>query len=156
MSSHRDFDFLFGAWRVQHRRLKERLAHCDAWEEFSGFSTVQPLLRGFGNVDDNFIDLPGGAYRAATVRSFDSETGKWAIWWLDARQPHQIDVPIIGSFDNGIGTFLADEPFRGKPITVRFLWTAITRQSCRWEQAFSEDGARKWETNWIMDFTRMA
>jgi hypothetical protein len=26
----------------------------------------------------------------------------------------------------------------------------------RWEQAFSEDGGRTWETNWIMDYTRIA
>jgi hypothetical protein len=37
----------------------------------------------------------------------------------------------------------------------RFIWTVTSRDACRWEQAFSVDGGRTWETNWIMDFTRL-
>lgn len=151
-----DFDFLFGSWRVRHRRLKERLARCDQWEEFSGTSRAQPLLGGQGNVDDNVIELPTGSYRAATFRAFDPKTGKWAIWWLDGRTPHGVEAPMIGQFENGVGTFHADATFKGTPIKVRFLWSRITPQACRWEQAFSTDGGRTWETNWEMDFTRMA
>jgi hypothetical protein len=151
-----DFDFLFGSWRVQHKRLKERLAQCDQWEEFPGTTTAQPLLGGFGNMDDNVLDLPGGHYRAVTLRTFDPKTEKWAIWWLDGRTPHGLAVPMIGSFADGVGTFLADDNLAGKPIKVRFLWSRITAQTCRWEQAFSGDGGRNWETNWIMDFERSA
>jgi hypothetical protein len=151
-----DFDFFFGSWRVRHRRLKERLAQCDRWEEFEGTATTQPLLGGLGNVDDNILYLPGGSYRAVTMRAFDPKTQLWAIWWLDGRNPHHLDVPMIGGFADGVGTFLADDTFDGKPIKVRFLWSRITPQSCRWEQAFSDDGGRNWETNWIMDITRTA
>jgi hypothetical protein len=31
-----------------------------------------------------------------------------------------------------------------------------TPDSCRWEQAYSADGGKTWETNWIMEFTRQA
>jgi hypothetical protein len=30
-----DFDFFIGNWRVHHRRLKERLAQNNDWEEFA-------------------------------------------------------------------------------------------------------------------------
>lgn len=152
----RDFDFLFGSWRVQHRRLKERLADCGEWEEFGGSCSVQPLLGGSGNVDDNVIELPAGTYRAASLRAYDPVTRTWAIWWLDARQPHTIDVPVVGGFDGGIGTFHADETLRGRPIKVRFRWSAITATSCQWAQAFSPDAGAHWETNWVMHFTRSA
>jgi hypothetical protein len=63
--------------------------------------------------------------------------------------------PVIGGFADGIGTFFGDDEYDGHPITVRFIWSRITSQSARWEQAFSVDGGRHWETNWIMDFTRL-
>jgi hypothetical protein len=46
------------------------------------------------------------------------------------------------------------EVFDGRHIFNRFIWTVTSRDACRWEQAFSVDGGRTWETNWIMDFTR--
>jgi hypothetical protein len=156
MISH-DFDFLFGTWRVEHRRLKERLAGCTEWLEFGGRSTAWPTLGGNGNVDDNVIELPAGTYRAATVRAFDPEKGQWAIWWLDSRYPRgPLEPPMIGSFSDGVGTFFADETFDGKPIKVRFLWSHITASSCRWQQAFSPDAGASWETNWVMNFTRQS
>lgn len=154
MSSATDFDFFHGRWAVHHRRLKDRLAGCTEWETFGGSSSVQPLLGGAGNIDDNVIDLPAGSYRAATLRSFDAATKQWAIWWLDGRYPHTVDVPMVGRFENGIGTFFADDSLRGQPIRVRFIWSRITATTARWEQAFSTDGGKSWETNWEMDFTR--
>ena len=65
-----------------------------------------------------------------------------------------IDVPVVGRFVDGVGTFLAEDTFEGRPIVVRFLWTRTDTPSPRWEQAFSEDGGTTWETNWEMDFTR--
>ena len=48
------------------------------------------------------------------------------------------------------------EALRGKPIKVRFQWSKITQSTAQWEQAFSPDGGRTWETNWVMQFTRTA
>ncbi|MCY1127461.1 DUF1579 domain-containing protein [Frigidibacter sp. RF13] len=149
-----DFDFFFGRWKVQHRRLKHRLAGSDEWEEFDGSSEMWPTLGGNGNLDDNVVNIPSGSYRAITMRSFDPQTGTWAIWWLDARRPHQLDAPVIGRFESGVGTFYADDTFDGRPIKVRFLWLDTGTDQPRWEQAFSTDGGASWETNWLMRFTR--
>ena len=149
-----DFAFLSGRWNVQHRRLVARLAGSEDWQEFAGTTELWPLLGGAGNVDDNFLDLPGDPYRAASLRSFDPATGLWSIWWLDARRPGAIDVPVVGRFVDGVGTFEADDTFEGRPIRVRFRWTRTATSSPRWEQAFSADGGATWETNWEMDFTR--
>ena len=151
-----DFDFFFGSWRVSHHRLKNRLAACTDWEDFAGTCTTQPLLGGLGNLDDNVLDAPNGAYRAATLRAFDPKMQRWSIWWLDGRYPDKLDVPMVGTFEDGVGTFLANDTFEGRAIKVRFLWSRITPKSCRWEQAFSEDGGKSWETNWTMDFARTA
>jgi hypothetical protein len=151
-----DFDFLFGRWQVAHRRLNQRLAGCAEWTAFSGTQTAGPLLGGLGNFDDNVLDLPGGTYRAATFRAFDPERGLWSIWWLDGRHPSEIGTPMVGRFDDGTGTFYADESFDGRPIRVRFIWSRTLTPTPRWEQAFSADGSKTWETNWVMDFLRVA
>jgi hypothetical protein len=148
-----DFDFLFGHWRVEHRRLKERLVGDTEWENFGGTCSAYPLLGGAGNVDDHVIELPGGSYRAASLRSFHPASGHWTIWWLDGRTPHKLDAPIVGSFRDGVGTFFGDDSWQGKPVKIRFQWTQ-TPKGPQWEQAFSGDGGVSWEANWVMGFVR--
>lgn len=150
-----DFDFLVGHWTVQHRRLRRRLAGCTDWDHFGGTSQLWLVLDGLGTVDDNWLDLPGGAYRAITLRAFDPKARHWAIWWLDGRQPQDLDTPVRGGFGaDGVGRFYGDDVFEGRPIRVRFQWSHITPVSCRWAQAFSTDGGVQWEVNWEMDFQR--
>jgi hypothetical protein len=151
-----DFDFLVGHWTVRHRRLKERLVGCAEWEEFRGTCSLRPLLDGQANVDDNVLETPSGTYRAASIRAYDPATDQWSIWWLDSRQPHGLGVPVVGAFQDGTGTFFADDTLNGQPIRVRFLWTDITAAGARWQQAFSKDGGATWETNWVMKFERAA
>jgi hypothetical protein len=150
-----DFDFYMGKWRVHHRRLKERLADSDEWQEFEGTSEAWPLLDGAGNIDDNVLELPAGTYRAISLRSFDPATQTWSIWWLDGRNPGRLDPPVVGGFRDGVGTFICDDTFNGQPILVRFIWSNITRTTCRWEQSFSPDRGDTWEVNWVMESTRI-
>ncbi len=151
-----DFDFLPGRWHVRHRRLKARLAGSNDWEAFDGTTTAWPLLGGAGNVDDNVLDLPSGPYRAISLRSYDPAADAWSIWWLDGRNPAHLDPPVVGGFRDGIGTFVGEDTFDGRPIRVRFRWTDITPTTCRWEQAFSADAGASWEVNWVMEFDRLA
>ena len=150
----RDFDFQQGRWNVRHRRLKARLAGCSEWEEFAGTSEQRPLLGGNGNVEDNLLHLPGGSYRAVALRSYDPASASWAIWWLDGRAPHRLDVPVIGRFEHGVGSFYADDLLDGRSVRLRFLWLGTDGDAPRWEQALSPDGGASWENNWTMDFTR--
>jgi len=148
-----DFDFLHRDWRVRHRKLRTRLAGANDWIEFDGTSTTRPILGGAGNVEDNFLQDPTGAYRAAAVRSFEASTGLWRIWWLDLRQPSDLGTPVAGRFDGEIGEFLSDDNWNGTPIKVRFLWRKNAPMGPRWEQSFSKDNGASWELNWSMQFT---
>lgn len=149
-----DFDFIIGDWHVHHRRLKARLAASTEWIEFKGLTSTRKTLGGFGNVEDNLLHFPEGDVRAMAVRSFDPQTRNWAIWWLDGRSPHQLDVPVIGRFSGTTGTFYANDTLNGAPIKVRFIWNANPGSNPIWEQAFSPDSGSTWETNWTMEFSR--
>lgn len=150
-----DFDFLVGHWRVHHRKLKERLANNHEWIEFAGTLVSQSLMGGYANVDDDVFEFPGGTYRGVAPRAFDAKSQQWSIWWIDSRTPTApMDPPVRGSFHNGVGTFYADDTFKGKPVRLRFIWSKITPTSCHWEQALSPDGGKTWETNWEQDLKR--
>lgn len=156
MSSASDFDFFIGNWRVEHRRLKERLVGCTDWDVFGGTTSTRKTLGGMGNSDDNHLELPGDPYYAMTIRTFDPASRKWSIWWLDGRQPGALDAPMRGEFVDGVGTFFVKDTYQGKAIVVRFLWQVKPDGTPRWEQAFSPDDGKTWETNWTMEFKKAA
>jgi hypothetical protein len=150
----RDFDFLNGEWRVHHRylRIKEDARE---WLDAEGTASHRELMDGRANLEEYTINAPSGDYRAVALRSYDPKTSQWSIWWLDGRTPDgQLDPPVQGHFENGVGTFYGNTLINGKPTRVRFVWSQITATSARWEQAYSSDAAKGWETNWIMSFIR--
>lgn len=151
-----DFDFVMGDWLVRHRRLKERLTDCEDWIEFDGAMSTRKILGGFGNLEDNILCFPDEEVRAIALRTYDTHKKTWSIWWLDGRFPGRIDVPVVGRFEDGVGTFFASDTFADIPITVRFVWRRISSDELHWDQAFSADEGETWETNWTMNFRRQS
>lgn len=151
----RDFDFLIGRWAVSHRKLRQRLAGSSDWILFDGSCEMRPLLGGGANLDENLLHDPSGSYCALTLRLFDPELSRWSIRWVDSRFM-RLEPSVHGGFDGDEGLFVGEDSWEGRPILVRFLWQRIEHEKARWEQAFSEDKGSTWETNWTMDFTRVA
>jgi hypothetical protein len=152
LSGAHDFDFEFGDWTVHHR-IKRASGE---WFEMEGTSNTRPILNGLGNVEDNLFHRPEGESRGVAMRAYDPATGTWAIWWIDSRAPHgPLDPPVKGRFEKGVGNFYSDGEINGKPVRTRFTWSRITPSSARWEQAFSYDAGKTWDTNWIMEFRRV-
>lgn len=149
-----DWDWLLGDWDVWHSRLKDRLVNSTEWQEFAGKSAFWRTLGGLGNVDDNSLDLPAGVYRGLSVRAFDAKAGSWAIWWVDGRNPERIDPPVRGGFKGDEGEFIGKDVHQGTPVTVRFRWHEVRSKRPWWDQSFSTDGGKTWETNWRNYFTR--
>jgi hypothetical protein len=147
------FDFLVGEWRVHHR--VKRPADSQQWLEFDGTCSNRGLMDGSANVEDHRFDKPTGVTHGVALRAYDPKTEQWAIWWIDSRDPLSVlDPPVKGRFDNGVGTFYSDGTLDGKPVRTRFIWSKITPTSARWEQAYSSDAGKTWETNWTMEFRR--
>lgn len=154
MSNH-DFDFLFGSWKVRNRRLREALAGSNDWVEYDATCVARPIWGGAANTDEYVaLDTPWGEIHGLTLRLFNEESGQWSIYWGN-RSSGKLDVPMIGAWKDGVGEFYDQELFRGRAIFVRFLWTNEAPDRARWEQSFSDDGGRSWETNWIMQFDRV-
>jgi hypothetical protein len=150
----RDFDFVFGTWRVHHRRLRRPLSGSDEWYEFEGTSKHLPLWGGKGNVEEVIAESPLGTIEGTAIRFYDEPSGQWSIHWGTPKDG-LTTPPNVGAFDErGIGEFFARDTFEGTPILSRFRWTPLDADRCRWEQHFSADDGATWELNWLMEFTR--
>ena len=150
-----DFDFLFGAWRVHNRRLRDPLSGSDEWYEFEATSTERPLLDGLANLEQfDAPDTPNGPLHAIAVRLFDVTSCQWSIYWAKSGDG-SFGLPMVGWFKDGVGLFFDREEYQGRQIDVRFTWTHQGTSTCRFEQAFSLDEGTTWEPNWIMDFSRI-
>jgi hypothetical protein len=148
-----DFDFLFGHWTIMNRRLKERLKDCSEWEQFEAKYECEPVLNGLGNVDRFSTKWHGKEFEGLSLRIFNRETKNWSIYWVDNHTP-VLQKPLVGRFDGPTGEFYCEDQFENRPILARFIWTKIDANEARWEQAFSLDEGRTWESNWVMEFAR--
>ena len=150
-----DFDFLYGKWRMPNHHLKKRLAGSHDWDDFVTCDEGRPLPGGIGDIDywkaSFWKDFVG-----VTVRTYDPKTGLWRIYWVDNTfSEGVIQPPVIGKFQGNVGIFEGPDTFNGKPILVRYTWTVNPTGSkvvAKWEQAFSPDGGKTWETNWYNEF----
>jgi hypothetical protein len=150
-----DFDFLHGTWRIHNRRLRQPLGESEEWYEFEGRSVERPFWDGRGNLEEYDATLPDGtALRGIALRLYDPQAKRWTIHWSNGANG-TLDPPMFGTFQNGRGEFYGQEEFQRRMILVRFIWTHTGRDAARWEQAFSADGGRTWQTNWIMAFSRI-
>jgi len=146
----RDFDFLFGRWRMHHRRLRERLRGSQEWESFEGSGETLPLPDGLGNREEVRFDS-GGPVTGLAFRFYDGRSRNWSIYWIDSRR-RVLDPPVVGRFVGDTAVFEGEDTWEGTAIRVRFVWSRGKAGRPHWEQAFSTDRGASWETNWRIDF----
>lgn len=149
----RDFDFEHGSWTARVSRLLNPLTGSTEWVEYEGTSVVRPVWGGRANLGELEVEGPDGRIQGLSLRLYDPGSGEWRISWANSRTG-VLDPPMIGGFSDGRGEFYNQELFNGRAIFVRFIFSDITPNSFRLEQAFSDDGGRSWEPNWIATFTR--
>lgn len=150
-----EFNFLAGEWKIKHRRLKNPgpAATTKEWDEFEGEATCFTILAGVGSVEE--LRIPSRNFSGMGLRLLDVENKVWNDFWVNAKSGVLTTPGQTGGFDNGVGTFAADDTDDGKPIKVKGVWDQITPNSCRWWQAVSWDDGKTWEQNWVMEWTRV-
>ena len=148
-----DFDFNFGTWKTHVSRLEHPLSGSTTWVEYDGISHVGKVWDGRASLLELAVEGPAGRIEGAGLRLYNAETRQWSLNWVNSGDGAP-QKPMIGGFEHGRGEFYVSEPFEGRLILVRNSFSNITPTSSRFEQAFSADGGRTWETNWVMTFTR--
>ena len=149
----RDFDWEIGTWTTQLRRLRSPLSGSNQWDEYKGVSVVRPVLEGRANMVELSVEGPAGRIEGLSLRLYKPKARQWSLHFANIANG-ELTTPVTGSFEKGRGEFYAQDTFNGRSILVRFVISDITPASARFEQAFSDDGGRTWEVNWIATDTK--
>jgi hypothetical protein len=143
-----DFDFEIGVWNTHLKRRLHPLSGSDSWSEYEGTSTVRKVWNGLANLLELEVDGPKGHIEALSLRLYNPDSHQWSLNFANSAGG-SLGTPTVGEFRNGRGEFYDQETFNGRAILVRFVISDITATSVHFEQAFSDDGGRTWEVNWI-------
>ena len=149
-----DFDFELGRWKIHLKRLVNPLTGSKTWVEFDGTSVTRKVWEGRSQIEEFETDGAAGHIEGLTLRLYNPQARQWSLYWGTSKSG-TLGVPTIGEFTDGRGEFYDQEAIDGRMILVRFVWSEITANSAHFEQAFSDDGGKTWEVNWITDQTRV-
>jgi hypothetical protein len=149
-----DFDFEIGTWKTHLWRLLHPLTGSTTWIEYEGTTVVRKVWNGRANLVELVADGPAGHFEGLNLRLYNPQSHQWSLNFSNS-SGGTLGQPTIGEFKNGRGEFFDQESFNGRAIYVRFVISPISRDSCRFEQSFSDDGGKTWEVNWIAIDTRV-
>lgn len=150
----RDFDFHIGTWTTKLRRRLKPLTGASTWVEYEGTTVVRKVWDGKANLVELDVSGPAGRIEGLSLRLYNPQARQWSLNFSNSAGG-TLSPPVVGQFRNGRGEFFGQEAFDGRMIFVRFVISDITPDSCRFEQAFSDDGGKTWEVNWIAVDTRV-
>ncbi len=149
-----DFDFTLGTWHTHIKRLEHPLTGSASWYDVDGTVTIRPILKGRGDLEELDVDDPHGRLEGLTLRLYNPQAHQWNVLWASASDG-TVGQPMIGEFKGGRGEFIDQEAYNGRTILVRQAFSDITPTTHHFEQAFSDDGGKTWEPNWVANLTKI-
>jgi hypothetical protein len=147
-----DFDFNLGTWKTHIRYLRQP-ATGPTWVEFDGTVVVRKVWDGRAQLEEIEADGSVGHFEGLTLFLYNPESRQWSQNFANSNDG-TMSTPSVGEFKDGRGEFYSQEPYHGKTVLIRGLWSDITPDSHRFEQSFSQDGGKTWEPNFIAILTR--
>jgi hypothetical protein len=149
-----DFDWELGTWKTHVKRRLHPLSGSQDWVEYEGTTTVSKVWNGRANLVELDVNGPAGRIEALSLRLYNPEARQWSLNFSNVNGG-TIAIPTVGEFKDGRGEFYAQETLGARSILVRFVISEFNRESAHFEQAFSDDGGKTWETNWIAVDSRL-
>ena len=150
-----DFDWEIGTWNTTLKRLAHPLSGSQDWTEWKGVTVVRKVWDGKANLVELDADGPNGAhFQGLSLRLYNPEAKQWTPNFANGKAG-TMTSPNTGEFKNGRGEFYQTDTFGPRTILVRFIISGVTATSAHFEQAFSDDGGKSWEVNWIADDSKV-
>jgi len=148
-----DFDFNFGKWRTHIQSLQHPLSGSTTWVKLEGTVTVRKVWDGRASLEEIEADGPAGHFEGTTLFLYNPKSHQWSQTFANS-ETGSLEIPAIGEFKNRRGEFYSQEVYNGRAVLVRGIWSEIKTDTHRFEQAYSDDGGKTWETNFIANLER--
>jgi len=148
-----DFDFHLGQWKSDITHLQHPLTGSTTWIKCAGTLSARKVWDGRAQFEELEAACPAGHIEDLLLFLYNPQSHQWSLNSA-AVGDGVIGRPMFGEFKNGRGEFYDQEPFKDRLILVRQVWSDITATSHHFEQAFSDDGGKTWETNFKATLTR--
>jgi hypothetical protein len=149
-----DFDFEIGTWKVHNSRLLNPLTGSTTWIQFEGTSVARPVWGGRADLVELESDPPAGHSEGLILRLYNPQSRQWSVTFASSGSG-ALSPAAVGEFTDERGEFYDLEQLNGRTILARSVLSDITPRSYRLEQAYSADGGKTWEVNWISIHTRV-
>jgi hypothetical protein len=150
-----DFDFHFGSWKSHITKLVHPLTGSTTWVKMEGTLVARKVWDGNAQIEELVENGPSGHIQDLLLFLYNPQSHQWSLN-AAASNDGTMNQPMIGEFKDGRGEFYDLEPYHSKTIMVRQVWSDITPTSHRFEQAFSDDGGKTWEVNFIANLERVS
>jgi hypothetical protein len=148
-----DFDFNVGAWKTQIKRLVHPLSGSTEYIELNGTVTVRKVWDGRAQLEEIETDGPNGHWEGMTMFLYNPQSHQWNQTFANSKTG-VLNRPLVGTFKDGRGELFSQDSLNDRSILVRGVWSDITPNSHRFEEAYSDDGGKTWEPVFIAMLTR--
>jgi hypothetical protein len=147
------FDFDLGTWHTQSSRLIHPLTGSTTWADLEGQTVVHRVWGGRANLAEYVSDGPAGHVQLLALRWFNPNTHEWNLEF--AAPNGTLADPGVGQCKDGLANFMTRRKSTADKSGFRLSIWKISDDAAQSEQAFSTDGGKNWETNWINKYTRV-
>jgi len=148
-----DFDSLAGTWKGHTKYRAHPFAGSDTWIESDGTESFQKLW------DGAMLELSAAASANGPVGlmlyTYNPQSHQWYVYFAN-RKDGKVGLPNVGEFRNGQGEFFVQDTLNGKSLLNRYVWSQIASSSPHFEESWSSDGGRTWESVRIVDLARVS
>ena len=149
-----DFDFNIGTWHTHLHTLQHPLTGSKTWDELKGTVTVRKIWGGKASMEEIDASGPSQHLEGMTLFLYNPQSHQWSQTFASSSDG-TLGTPAIGAFKDGRGELIDQEPYNGRAILVRTVWSDIKPNSHHFEQSYSDDNGKTWEPNFVADLTRI-
>ena len=147
------FDWQLGTWNIHMKRMLTPLSTAETWTTYDGTVDVRKVWSGRADLAEIDTQGPTGHLQFLSLRLYEPKSHQWTLNFAHAGSG-MVGSPMHGQFHDGKGVFYDQSTLDGKAILERFSFGDISAGAGQDQQAFSADGGKTWQVNWINDQTR--